>query len=157
MLGMLFHGCLKASLLASAWEVTSSVPQWCASSSTLPLCHYSSRLNPLASHPIPTDNSTERMMLQATLAAAEAGRLKLLYITPECLATSWVADRLCNTHISLVCVDEAHVASAMSPSCRAGCLRLPTLVPSLAPDAARYAVICHGRHASVEHRTSCSK
>ena len=113
-------------------------------------------LTSLSQHPI-DGHFKRRMLSQATLAAAEAGRLKLLYITPECLATSWVADRLCSTHISLVCVDEAHVASSMSPSCRAGCLRLPTLVSSIAPHAARYVVVvCPRRHALAKHLTSCA-
>lgn len=77
------------------------------------------------------------MWLQATLRAAVAGRLKLLYVTPECLAMSWVADKLQGVHISLACVDEAHHASERSPTCRPGCLQLPQRLARCAPTAVR--------------------
>lgn len=79
--------------------------------------------------------------LQATLQAAAAGRLKLLYVTPECLAMSWVADKLHGLHISLACVDEAHHASERSPTCRPGCLQLPQRLARCAPDAVKYALL----------------
>eukprot|EP00892_Ulva_mutabilis_P003964 jgi/Ulvmu1/193/UM001_0197.1 len=73
----------------------------------------------------------------ATLQAAVTGRLKLLYVTPECLAMSWVADKLQDVHISLACVDEAHHASERSPTCRPGCLQLPQRLAHCAPTAIR--------------------
>lgn len=79
-------------------------------------------------------------LLQATLQAAVAGRLKLLYVTPECLAMSWVADRLNGLHISLACVDEAHHASERSPTCRPGCLQLPQRLARCAPGAVKCAL-----------------
>lgn len=78
-------------------------------------------------------------VLQATLLAAVAGRLKLLYVTPECLAMSWVADRLRFLHISLACIDEAHHASERSPTCRPGCLQLPQRLARCAPGAVKCA------------------
>lgn len=77
--------------------------------------------------------------MQATLDAAVAGRLKLLFVTPECLAMSWVQERLAGLAVSLICVDEAHYASETSANCRAGCLRIPQLIARVAPAATRCA------------------
>jgi superfamily II DNA helicase RecQ len=75
--------------------------------------------------------------VQATLEAAAAGRLKLLFVTPECLAMSWVQEALACVRVSLACIDEAHYASETSASCRSGCLRIPQLLQRLAPAAVR--------------------
>jgi hypothetical protein len=77
-------------------------------------------------------------IVQATLEAAVAGRLKVLYVTPECLAMSWVQRRLIGVNVSLVCIDEAHYASVTCANCRPGYLRLAKLLSQLAPSATRY-------------------
>jgi superfamily II DNA helicase RecQ len=76
--------------------------------------------------------------VQATLEAAVAGRLKILYVTPECLAMSWVQRQLIGVNVSLVCIDEAHYASETCANCRPGYLRLAKLLSQLAPSATRY-------------------
>jgi superfamily II DNA helicase RecQ len=87
--------------------------------------------------------------VQATLDAAVAGRLKVLYVTPECLATSWVQSRLSAIAVSLVCIDEAHYASVTSANCRPGYLRLTKLISHLAPMATRYVVFIFARCCSL--------
>jgi superfamily II DNA helicase RecQ len=80
--------------------------------------------------------------VQATLEAAVASRLKVLFVTPECLAMTWVSQRLAPLHISLVCIDEAHYVSETSANCRPGCTRVPHLLAQVAPAAVRCATTC---------------
>ena len=85
--------------------------------------------------------------MQACLEAAVAGRLKMLFVTPECLAMTWVQERLRSVRVSLVCIDEAHYASETSACCRPGCLRIPQHLALVAPDAVKYVLVarqlCH--------------
>jgi ATP-dependent DNA helicase RecQ len=56
------------------------------------------------------DSSMEYEARQAALAEAEAGRMDLLYVSPEGLGTS-LAGRLAQMKVSLIAVDEAHCVS----------------------------------------------
>lgn len=88
--------------------------------------------------------------VQATLEAAVAGRLKMLFVTPECLSTSWVSAQVSKLDVSLVCVDEAHYASESGASCRAGCAQLPELLQAVAPTARKCAQLLPGRYMTIK-------
>ena len=57
------------------------------------------------------DSSLDSDARAALWSRIRAGEIKLLYVSPEGLASSWLLDRLAELDLSLIAVDEAHCVS----------------------------------------------
>jgi ATP-dependent DNA helicase RecQ len=87
------------------------------------------RQNGVAAGALTSANDPEE---QAAVESALAdGRLKLLYLAPERLASGWMMDRLRRANVTLLAVDEAHCVSQWGHDFRPDYLRVGALREAL--------------------------
>ncbi len=87
------------------------------------------RQNGVAAGALTSANEPEEQA--ATESALAEGRLKLLYLAPERLASGWMTERLQRAGVSLLAVDEAHCVSQWGHDFRPDYLRLGALREAL--------------------------
>lgn len=77
------------------------------------------------------DSTMSRDEIARTVAGVRQGRIKLLYVSPERLASAGFARSMAGVRVSLAVIDEAHTISAWGAGFRPELLRLPRLVRAL--------------------------